>query len=108
MLISDIPENIEVMGECAPRFQSRNVDDLEARLRDLLAHPATVEHYMEMTREQISRRFSWETIVAELETCYFEMASGRSTGAGSLVGETPEAPSDAPAARPLAAPGVRN
>lgn len=79
VLISDIPENIEVMGKCAPRFQSRNVDDLEAQLRDLLAHPGTVEKYMAMTREQISRRFSWETIVAELETCYFEMASGRST-----------------------------
>lgn len=109
VLISDIPENIEVMGECAPRFQSRNVDDLEAQLRDLLAHPGTVEKYMAMTREQISRRFSWETIVAELETCYFEMASGRSTPVPMGADEAESAPppaSAAPAPRALTSPSA--
>lgn len=92
ILISDIPENVEVMDDYAPRFPSRDVDALEARMRQLLDHPDQVRRYMELTRENISRRFSWDAIVAELEECYFEMTSGRAT------------PYQAPAAEPLPPP----
>lgn len=77
VLISDIPENLEVMGDCAPRFESRDVDDLEAKLRMLLDSPETIERYMKLTRENIASRYSWETIVDDIERCYYEVAAGR-------------------------------
>jgi|GEM_PF-53507 len=79
VLISDIPENVEVMGDCAPRFRSRDVDDLEARLRYLLAHPEVVASFEAMTKERISRRFSWETIVDDIEQTYLEVDARRYT-----------------------------
>lgn len=77
VLISDIPENVEVMEECAPRFRSKDVDDLERQLRHLIDSPADVERYAAMTRAQIARRYSWDTIVDELERCYLDAAAGR-------------------------------
>jgi glycosyltransferase involved in cell wall biosynthesis len=77
VLISDIPENVEVMEECAPRFESRNVHQLEERLRELLASPELVARYAAMTRERIARRYSWETIVDELDRCYHDVVAGR-------------------------------
>jgi glycosyltransferase involved in cell wall biosynthesis len=73
ILISDIPENLEVMGDCAPRFASKNVDDLEAQLRRLLDSPETVSRYAESTRRELARRYSWEAIVDEIESCYFQV-----------------------------------
>lgn len=89
VLISDIPENIEVMGECAPRFRSRDVDDLEAKLRHLLLNPAEVAAFEAMTKERISRRFSWETIVDEIERTYLEVDARRYVARVEVSVESP-------------------
>lgn len=94
VLISDIPENAEVMGECAPSFRSRDVADLEAKLRELLADPALVARYETLTRERISSRFSWDNIVDQLEATYLDVAAGRQATPAPLP-EPLEAPGDA-------------
>jgi glycosyltransferase involved in cell wall biosynthesis len=78
VLVSDIPENVEVTGEYAPRFESRNVDDLETKMRQLLESPELIAKYASLTRERIARRYAWDTIVDDLERCYFEVVAGRS------------------------------
>ena len=89
VLISDIPENIEVMGDCAPRFESRNVDDLEVKLRELIDSPETIEKYMALTRDRIARRYAWDTIVDDVERCYFEVAAGRSVATALPLSSNP-------------------
>ena len=89
VLISDIPENVEVMGECAPRFRSRDVDDLEAKLRHLLSNPGEVAAFEAMTKERISRRFSWETIVDEIERTYLEVDARRYVARAEVSMEAP-------------------
>ncbi|HEX7879958.1 MAG TPA: glycosyltransferase [Candidatus Eisenbacteria bacterium] len=89
VLISDIPENVEVMNECAPRFRSRDVDHLETQLRHLLDNPAEVAEFEAMTRDRISRRFSWETIVDAIETTYLEVDARRYVARAEAPIESP-------------------
>ena len=77
------------MGDCAPRFRSRDVDDLEVRLRYLLAHPEVVASFEAMTKERISRRFSWETVVDDIEQTYLEVDARRYTARAETPIELP-------------------
>jgi glycosyltransferase involved in cell wall biosynthesis len=80
-LVSDIPENLEVADGCAPVFRSRDVEDLRARLQDLLDHPERVREYEGMARRRIEERFSWDRVVDRLEAVYQEVLGSRG-GAG--------------------------
>jgi glycosyltransferase involved in cell wall biosynthesis len=45
VLVSDIPENMEVAEECALSFRSKDVEDLRSKLDHLIHHPEEVERY---------------------------------------------------------------
>jgi glycosyltransferase involved in cell wall biosynthesis len=70
VLTSDIPENLEVVGESAPTFRSRDVDDLREKLHFLIEHPDAVRDYERQGREVIERDYSWDRIVVQLEELY--------------------------------------
>jgi glycosyltransferase involved in cell wall biosynthesis len=63
VLVSDIPENLEVVDDAAHTFRNRDVDDLEAQLRRLIGDPALVRHYEEKARAHIARHYSWDRVV---------------------------------------------
>ena len=70
VLTSDIPENLEVVGDSAPVFRSRDVDDLRDKLRFLIENPARVQEYERQGRDLIERHYSWDRIVPSLEALY--------------------------------------
>ena len=77
VLTSDIPANMEVVEDCALAFESRNVADLEAKMRLLLEHPEVVRSYEEKCRTHVVDRFSWDRIVDQTESIYREVARKR-------------------------------
>ncbi|MCE9626379.1 MAG: glycosyltransferase family 4 protein [Candidatus Eisenbacteria bacterium] len=76
VLVSDIPENMEVAEECALSFQSKNVDDLQQKLAHLIAHPEEVAAYGSRARAHIQQHYSWDN-VAESTARLYEDLTGK-------------------------------
>jgi glycosyltransferase involved in cell wall biosynthesis len=76
VLVSDIPENLEVVEEHAPRFRSGDVADLTRALTELDRDPARVAAYEEAVRTHLRDRFTWETVVSELQSVYGSVLEG--------------------------------
>src|SRR5262249_43975548 len=76
VLLSDIPENVEVAEESAPSFKSRDVADLKAKLEMLLARPDVVKRYESQARDHILQRYSWDTVADGTAALYREVLGG--------------------------------
>ncbi len=77
VLVSDIPENMEVAEECAVSFRSKDVDDLQSKLERLIAHPEEVASYGDRARKHILQHYSWENVAEATAQLYREVAGGK-------------------------------
>lgn len=62
-LVSDIPENIEVVEDKAVSFQKGNVEDLREKLQYLLDNPEEAEKYKKVSSHFICGKYNWEDVV---------------------------------------------
>lgn len=69
-LISDIPENTEVIEDCGISFIKSNVSDLKSRLEYLITHPEVVRDLQSKSAEFICNKYNWDNIVIETEKLY--------------------------------------
>jgi glycosyltransferase involved in cell wall biosynthesis len=77
-LVSDIPENLEAIGDAGFHFANKSVDDLAARLSWLLENPAEVEAVSTDAVERIRQYYSWESISEQIEKLYLSILNGQS------------------------------
>ena len=77
VLASDIPENLEVVSDCAVTFPARDVDDLCEKMGRLLAHPGEVADVAQRCRIHAERHYSWNRIVDATEAVYLDLIGGR-------------------------------
>jgi glycosyltransferase involved in cell wall biosynthesis len=70
VLVSDIPENVEVVQACAHTFHSGDVDDLARQLQRLLDDPVLVETSRKQVQARMATRISWDWVVDETEAVY--------------------------------------
>lgn len=76
VLVSDIPENVEVTGDVTPRFRNRDVDDLVAQWQALDRDPERVAAHEKRVRAELAHRFTWDNVVDQLEAVYEEVRAG--------------------------------
>ncbi len=76
LLVSDIPENVEALGNCGYTFRSKDVRDLRQKLEFLLENPEAVQDEFEKARKYISHERSWETTVDDFEELYCQLLNG--------------------------------
>ena len=76
-LVSDIPENLEAIGDAGFHFMNRNVDDLADRLRWLLEHSEEVTSVNVGAKERIRQHYSWQSISEQIEKLYLNILNGR-------------------------------
>lgn len=69
-LVSDIPENMEVVEEHAATFAKGNVRELREKLHYLLENPQTVEEYKNTTADFICKKYSWNDVVDKTIAVY--------------------------------------
>ena len=69
-LVSDIPENIEVVEDKAVSFKKGNVEDLKEKLADLLEHPEKVQKYKNESTEFICGKYNWDEVVNQTMALY--------------------------------------
>jgi glycosyltransferase involved in cell wall biosynthesis len=70
LLVSDIPENIEVLHNAGFTFESASVPDLQKMLRLLLEHPEQIARVQGETRDVVETYFSWDVIAEEVLNLY--------------------------------------
>jgi len=76
-LVSDIPENLEAIGDAGFYFTNRNVDDLTYCLRWLLEHREQVEAVNVGAKERIRQHYSWQSISEQIEKLYLSILNGQ-------------------------------
>jgi glycosyltransferase involved in cell wall biosynthesis len=76
VLASDIPENLEVVENCAVTFQTRDVNDLREKMRHLLERPDMVADVADRCRRHAERHYSWNRIVEATEAVYLDLIGG--------------------------------
>ena len=76
-LVSDIPANLEAIGDAGFYFTNKNEDDLADRLRWLLEHPAEVEAVNAGAKERIRQHYSWQSISEQIEKLYLRILNGQ-------------------------------
>ncbi|MBO4899429.1 MAG: glycosyltransferase family 4 protein [Lachnospiraceae bacterium] len=74
-LVSDIPENTEVLEDNCVTFAHGDIDDLAEKLRELIADPSRVENLRTRSAEHIREKFSWDEMTKQTEAIYSEIMS---------------------------------
>lgn len=69
-LVSDIPENTEVVGEHAVYFKKSDVADLKEKLETLLNDTETAEAYRSSAADYICNKYNWDKVVQETLELY--------------------------------------
>jgi glycosyltransferase involved in cell wall biosynthesis len=77
VLLSDIPENLEVAEGCSVSFRSQDVNDLREKLETLLRDPTRVASFEQRARSHILEHYSWERVAAATEEVYRGMMERR-------------------------------
>ncbi|HOW97026.1 MAG TPA: glycosyltransferase family 4 protein [Kiritimatiellia bacterium] len=78
-LVSDIPENMEALGDAGAAFRRGDAGDLADRLRALLTDPSAAEEYGARAAARVREQFSWDQITDQFERWYEDIlrAAGR-------------------------------
>lgn len=69
-LVSDIPENTEVVKDKAVVFEKGNVEQLREKLQELLDKPELVDLYKKQAAPYILEHYSWDLVVEQMLRIY--------------------------------------
>lgn len=69
-LVSDIPENTEVVKDKAVIFEKGNVVQLTDRLQELLDNPESVNLYKKQATSYILEHYNWDLVVEQMLRIY--------------------------------------
>ncbi|MCC6442025.1 MAG: glycosyltransferase [Armatimonadetes bacterium] len=90
ILASDLPANIEALGEAGVVFQrSEDGDDLARQLQRLIADPDSLSTFRYLARSRARAAFSWEAVTARYEELCCRHARNRSAPASGREFERP-------------------
>jgi glycosyltransferase involved in cell wall biosynthesis len=70
VLVSDIPENLETVGEAGFSFRHGDSEDLKDKLQFLLENPDVVEKTERKTVERVRAYYTWDIVTDRLEKIY--------------------------------------
>lgn len=69
-LVSDIPENLDVVGENGVSFKRGNTEDLCLKLKNLLCDKRKVEETRSKAADYICEKYRWDNVVERTLTLY--------------------------------------
>jgi glycosyltransferase involved in cell wall biosynthesis len=73
VLVSDIPENLETIGDAGVSFRRSNMDDLAIKLLHLIEHPDEVHRFKEKAQRRVSNIYSWDKITDDYENLFLKL-----------------------------------
>jgi len=76
-IASDIPENLEALGDCGYNFRNRDSEDLRRVLNDLIEHPDKVQTKKHAAIEHVRQHYSWDRVTDQMEGLYLSLVQAR-------------------------------
>lgn len=70
LLVSDIPENLHIFSVPVLHFRSASTQDLHEKMKYSLTQPEKMQQLATQTRNDVIRKYRWETIAQTVETIY--------------------------------------
>ena len=77
ILVQDVPQHHEVVGDAGLYFALRDADDLANQMRRVLADPDEVERLRRCARERAETSYSWDSITDEYESYFVSLLNGK-------------------------------
>ena len=75
-LTSDIPENLEVIGDCGATFRQGDVDDLAKKLTRLLDDRDRCHEIGDRARRHVLETYDWDGVTLHTEAIYYTLLRG--------------------------------
>ena len=72
VLVSNIPENKEVVENIGTIFKNKDISNLREKLEYLIKNPEIVKEYSQLGREHVKRNYNWEDIADNVQKLYKE------------------------------------
>jgi glycosyltransferase involved in cell wall biosynthesis len=73
VLVSDIPENLETIGDAGVTFKNRDCEDLRDKMLNLISNSDVVREYRKRAVERIARFYSWDSVAERMERLYLSL-----------------------------------
>jgi glycosyltransferase involved in cell wall biosynthesis len=73
VLVSDIPENLETIGDAGFSFKHGDSEDLKQKLQFLLENPDEVEKIQKRAIDRINTHYDWNKITDQIEKIYLTL-----------------------------------
>ncbi len=83
VLVSDIPENLEAIGDAGLHFRVRDTDDLQRALVTALRSPAVIAAIGARARARVASEYDWDRIAVATEAVYARVVAPSLSGFGS-------------------------
>lgn len=72
-VVSDIPANLEAIGECGIAFESKNIPDLKQKLSSLINRPDTMSLLGRAAQERAQSEYDWQAIAKRTLAVYEDL-----------------------------------
>jgi len=79
VLASDIPQNLESIGDAGISFKNKNPEDLARKIRLLLSNADIVEDHRRKAVDRVATLYSWDSIADRFEKVYISLSRDEST-----------------------------
>jgi glycosyltransferase involved in cell wall biosynthesis len=76
VLVSDIPENCETIGDAGIAFKRSDPQDLTKKLQELIDNPEIVQEYRGRAIRRVKENYSWDVVTDKYEELFFSLLSG--------------------------------
>jgi glycosyltransferase involved in cell wall biosynthesis len=70
VVVNQIPENCDVIGESGLYYKKNNPNDLAIVMNELLSSPDLVEKMGEKAKYRVEKKYNWDVIAAQTESLY--------------------------------------
>ena len=79
VLVSDIPENLETIGDAGFSFRHGDSEDLKEKLQFLLANPETVNKMERTAIDRVEKYYDWNKITDTIEKIYASLVRNQNS-----------------------------
>lgn len=86
LLVNDVPEHREVVGDCGLWFRAENQDEIVAAFEQVLADPEETRVLGECAEQRARERFSWDAVTLEYADLFRQLAGSRSASGDDKMG----------------------
>ncbi len=77
VMVSNIDENLEAVGDNGFTFQSRDEESLREKLQYLIDHEEIIDEYRVQARQYVQNKYNWDEVTDQYEALYYSLLNDK-------------------------------